>query len=50
MFLSLEGHRLVSRFLGQVLARNIALDFKVRWKSVEWNKADTGPVYWYKSH
>ncbi len=43
MFLSLKGHRLVSRFPGYQLARDIALNF--RSKSVEWNKAAAAPVY-----
>jgi hypothetical protein len=44
MFLSTEGHRLVSRILGQALVRDIALNFEVRWKSMEWNKTGTALV------
>jgi len=44
MFLSLDGHRLVSRFLGQALVLNITLNLKLRLKSVQWNKAGAVPV------
>jgi len=44
MFLSTEGHRLVSRSLGQAPVRDIALNFEVRCKSMEWNKTGTALV------
>jgi len=45
MFLSRRGYRQVSRFLGYELARNIALNVKVKLKNLQWNKAGTGPVF-----